>query len=58
MEKRGTLDLGRRIEQAAALIARAIYEMGGVKDVDIYDLMPHEDKPTATTQDILKMFGG
>lgn len=45
--KRGSLFFGRRLEQAIGGFS-ALYMSGkGVKSVDAYSFMPHEQKPQA-----------
>lgn len=58
ISKWGSLNIGRRIEQSGAVVAKASYFGKTKDDVDIYDLMPHEEKPVATEEQIRKMLGG
>ena len=57
LAKRGSLNLGRRIESAAALIVTTYLKSKGAKDVTMFDFMPHEEEPAAGIEDIVKAFG-
>ena len=45
--KRGSLNLGRRIEQASAATATMTAALAGVKNVSVMDFMPHEKEDAA-----------
>lgn len=57
LAKRGSLNLGRRIESAAALLVTTYLRAKGNRDVTMFDFMPHEDEPVAGIDDIVKAFG-
>ncbi|OTG85815.1 hypothetical protein B9T31_09470 [Acinetobacter sp. ANC 4558] len=44
-EKRGSLFTARRIEQSIGGLSALYVSVKGVKDVDPYNFMPHEEKP-------------
>nr|WP_081403377.1 hypothetical protein [Acinetobacter equi] len=44
-EKRGSLFTARRIEQSIGGLSALYVSLKGVKDVDPYSFMPHEQKP-------------
>lgn len=62
---RGSLNVGRRIEQAVAMVAYQIHAGNGGKK-NLSDFMPHEkvvdssedDEEELTPEMLMKMFGG
>ena len=53
--KRGTLNVGRRIERGAALLAvlyRNAHLGKGQNPYTIWDFMPHEEEPELTIDDL------
>ena len=56
IRKRGSLNVGLRVEAAVALLATQInHALGG--DVQMQEYMPHWDQPEASIDDIAKLFG-
>ena len=60
--ERGSLSVGRRIEQAVgylSFLTTAVNSKSGSK-IDVLDFMPHEPKPTQEQEliDAFKVFGG
>lgn len=49
--KRGSLNIGRRIEQNIGQYRAEYVMFKAGKQVDIYDYMPHEDRPEAVEED-------
>lgn len=57
IEKRGTLNLGLRLEVGFALIAWCINQAMGGK-AEMRDFMPHLDEPEATLTDVMSILTG
>lgn len=55
LRQRGSVNLGRRIEAAAALIVTTYLRAKGSKTADMMDFMPHEKEGPASIDDVLKM---
>jgi hypothetical protein len=52
--KRGSLNTGVRVEQAAAMLA-ALYASGKTKKpLNIYDFMPHFEEPPMTLEQMMR----
>jgi hypothetical protein len=57
IRKRGSLNVGRRVESGFALLTTTYIKSKGGK-ADIYDFMPHEEEPVATDiRDLASIFG-
>jgi hypothetical protein len=56
-EKRGTLNLGLRLEAGFALIAWTINRALGGK-AEMQDFMPHFDPPEASIEDVMSLLAG
>lgn len=54
IKKRGSLNIGRRLEWGFALLA--MYLAGGKKEMS--DFMPHEEQKYASIEDVLNIFRG
>lgn len=57
VERRGTLNLGLRLEAGFALIAWTINRALGGK-AEMHDFMPHFDEPEADLSDVMKILSG
>jgi hypothetical protein len=57
MQKRGSLNVGQRIEAATAVLSTQVNRALGGK-AEITDFMPHWDQPEGNLDDVLKVFGG
>ena len=57
IEKRGTLDLGLRLEAGFAMLAWQINRALGGK-AEMNDFMPHFDEPEASLSDVMNMLTG
>ena len=61
VEKRGSLNIGRRLEYGFALLLHVYLQSKGNKRTDIFDFMPHESRPETEVQleidDIVRLFG-
>ena len=57
IEKRGSLNLGLRVEAGFALIAYTINRALGGK-AEMQDFLPHFDEPEATLSDVMNMLTG
>lgn len=57
VRKRGSLNVGRRVESGAALVGYIVARGNGAK-VEYRDLAPHEDhkKPRKTDQDMRDLY--
>lgn len=51
-QKRGSLNLGRRIEQAVGISSSLLASLNGSKNHKTMDFMPHEDKQQSAQQEI------
>jgi hypothetical protein len=57
IERRGTLNIGMRLEAGFALIAMVINRaLGG--HATLADFMPHYEAPEATIEDVMSMLAG
>lgn len=56
-QRRGSLNIGRRVEAGAALIATSVVTMGGGK-IDMNDLQPHNVDPIDPEEQMRRAFGG
>ncbi len=57
IKKRGSLHVGMRIENAAAVLARLINAARGINS-SMYDYMPHADQKVADLADVMKLVSG
>ena len=56
IRKRGSLNVGQRVEAAVAVLATQINAALGGK-AEMMDFMPHWDAPETTIDDLAKLFG-
>lgn len=56
IQKRGSLNVGMRIEAAVAVLATQVNRALGGK-AEMTDFMPYWDQPEPTIDDLAKMFG-
>ena len=56
IRKRGSLNVGQRVEAAVAVLATQINRALGGK-AEMIDFMPHWDQPEVGIEDLAKMFG-
>lgn len=56
IRKRGSLNVGQRVEAAVAVLATQINAAMGGK-AEMTDFMPHWDAPEANIDDLAKLFG-
>lgn len=54
IKKRGTLDVGSRLEWAAAMISMIVNNSAGGK-AKMTDFMPHWEQPQAKIEDVFRM---
>ena len=47
-QRRGSFNLGRRMQQELALIKQLLHKLLGAKGTDIWDFMPNEEAPPLT----------
>lgn len=56
-KKRGSLNVGMRIEYGTAMLAKLFIDFHrkkGANPVPIHELMPHEEEPEITLEDAMK----
>lgn len=56
IRKRGSLNVGQRVEAAVAVLATQINRALGGK-AEVIDFLPHWDQPEVDIEDLAKMFG-
>lgn len=56
IHKRGSLNVGQRVEAAIAVLATQINRALGGK-AEVIDFLPHWDQPEVDIEDLAKMFG-
>jgi hypothetical protein len=56
IRKRGSLNVGQRVEAAVAVLATQVNRALGGK-AEMMDFLPHWDAPEATIDDVAKLFG-
>lgn len=56
IRKRGSLNVGQRVEAAVAVLATQVNRALGGK-AELLDFMPHWDQPEVGIEDLAKMFG-
>jgi len=56
IQKRGSLNVGLRVEAAVAVLSTQVNRALGGKS-ELQDFMPHWDQPEAQLDDLAKLFG-
>ena len=56
LRKRGSLNVGLRVEAAVAVLALQVNRALGGK-AELHDFMPHWEAPETSIDDLAKMFG-
>lgn len=57
IKQRGSLNVGRRVENGFAMLAVILERTRGNKDADFYDYAPHEDRPEVSLLDVANSLG-